>query len=229
MATQTDSRTRRRSTTAQRRSGNAQSSGGGGSSNSERTQNRSSRERSAFSWGNGGGMIGAAAAGAALVIAANFSRKFLTQAMVAGTGDWDKTLAAEHQAALALFDRILATEDTQTTKRAMLLMKLKHALDKHAHQEEHVIYPALRNANDAHDADLLETEHGYVKTFLYDLESTSKSSPEWITKVREFREAVAKHARMEEEQVFPRLKQAISEEQNARLTSKMNRDGFMMA
>ena len=30
----------------------------------------------------------------------------------------------------------------------MLLMKLGHALDKHAYDEEHVVYPALREAND---------------------------------------------------------------------------------
>jgi hypothetical protein len=34
---------------------------------------------------------------------------------------------------------------------------------------------------------------------------------------------------MEEEQVFPRFKQELGEEQNARITSLVNRDGFWMA
>ena len=34
---------------------------------------------------------------------------------------------------------------------------------------------------------------------------------------------------MEEEQVFPPFKQAMTEEQNARVTSLVNRDGFWMA
>jgi hypothetical protein len=34
---------------------------------------------------------------------------------------------------------------------------------------------------------------------------------------------------MEEEEVFPRFKQALTEEQNARITSLVNRDGFWMA
>ena len=34
---------------------------------------------------------------------------------------------------------------------------------------------------------------------------------------------------MEEEQVFPRFKRDLSEEQNARVTSLVNRDGFWMA
>jgi hypothetical protein len=34
---------------------------------------------------------------------------------------------------------------------------------------------------------------------------------------------------MEEEQVFPRFKQAMSEEQNAKITNLVNRDGFWQA
>ena len=75
-------------------------------------------------------------------------------------GDWDEVLAAEHKMTLALFDKMLATDETQKIKRGMLLTKLTHALDKHAHQEEMVVYPALREANEAGDADGLESEHG---------------------------------------------------------------------
>jgi hypothetical protein len=34
---------------------------------------------------------------------------------------------------------------------------------------------------------------------------------------------------MEEEEVFPRFKQSMSEEQNAKITAMVNRDGFWMA
>jgi hemerythrin superfamily protein len=54
-------------------------------------------------------------------------------------------------------------------------------------------------------------------------------APNWLEKVREFRQLVAEHAHMEEEQVFPKLKQDMTEEQNAHLTSLVNRDGFWMA
>jgi hemerythrin superfamily protein len=80
----------------------------------------------------------------AIGLAANYGRKFLMQGMEAAAGDWDDILAAEHELALGIFDKMLATDDTQTWKRSMLLMKLTHALDKHAHQEEMVVYPALR-------------------------------------------------------------------------------------
>ena len=222
MATRTTSRSSNRSSTSRTR---ARSDGGEGSST-----NRSNENRSAFSWGeNTGPLLGAALAGAAIGFAANYGRKFLMQGLEAAAGDWDEILAAEHEMALAIFDKMLATDSTQTWKRSMLLMKLTHALDKHAHQEEMVVYPALREANQAVEADQLEGEHGYIKTFIYELKNMGPDSPNWLEKVREFRALVSTHAHMEEEQVFPAFKQALTEEQNAKVTRAVNADGFWMA
>lgn len=189
----------------------------------------SDSDRSAFNWGESGALVGAAIAGAAIAVAANLGRKAMMQGLSASAGDWDEVLAAEHDSALLIFDKLLATDESQTFKRTMLVKKLTHALDKHAHEEEHVVYPALRDANEAHDADLLESEHGYVKTFLYDLNEMAKDAPNFLEKVREFRTMIEAHMRMEEEQVFPRFKQGLAEEQNARITSLVNKEGFRMA
>lgn len=201
-----------------------------------RTQSRSSNrtgsssDRGAFSWSdNTGPIIAAGIAGAAIGLAANFGRKALMQGMEAAAGDWDEILAHEHDMALAVFDKMLATDESQTFKRKMLLMKLTHALDKNAHQEEMVVYPALREANEESDADTLESEHGYIKTCIYQLNEMGPDSPTWLEVVRDFRTLVSEHAKMEEETVFPRFKQAMDEEQNARVTSLVNRDGFWMA
>src|SRR6476661_4257418 len=166
MATRTQSRTSNRS--ANNRSSSNRGSSGESSSN----------KGSAFSWGdNAAPIIAAAIGGAAIGFAANYGRKFLMQGMEAAAGDWDEILAAEHDMALAIFDKMLATDETQTFKRKMLLMKLTHALDKHAHQEEMVVYPALRQANNETEADQLELEHGQVKTFLYELERMGVEAP----------------------------------------------------
>jgi hemerythrin superfamily protein len=208
MATRTQSRQSNRSTSSR--------SGGG--------------NRSAFSWSeNSGPIIAAGIAGAAIGLAANYGRKALMQGMESMAGDWDEILAAEHDMALAIFDKMLATDQSQTFKRKMLLMKLTHALDKHAHQEEMVVYPALREANETADADHLEGEHGYIKTFIFELNELGPAASNWLEKVREFRQLVSSHAHMEEEQVFPRFKQDMDEEQNAHITSLVNRDGFWMA
>src|SRR5438105_13864997 len=198
-------------------------------SSSRSGESRSSDNRSAFSFQGAGPILAAGLAGAAIGFAANYGRKALMQGMEAAAGDWDEILAAEHDMALAIFDRMLATDETQSFKRKMLLMKLTHALDKHAHQEEMVVYPALRGANEATDADHLESEHGYIKTFIYDLNEMGPESPTWLEKVREFRALVHEHAQMEEEQVYPKFKKSMSEEQNAHITNLVNRDGFWMA
>lgn len=210
-------------TTQSNKGGKTRSNGNDGSS--------STREDSAFGLGSGntGVLVGAAIAGAAVGIAANVGRKLFVQFSSGATGDWFDALKTEHAMTLAIFDKIEATDDSQGITRANLLMKLKYALDKHAHQEENVVYPALRQANSAHDADALTSEHGYVKTYLYELETIPNTSPEWLARVRDFRAMIQEHMRMEEDEVFPAFQKMMTPEQNARITSLMNKEGFKVA
>lgn len=195
------------------------------------TTYKSSGDKSAFSWGDGNTnvLIGAAAAGAALGLAANFGRKLLVQATSAASGDWAEALETEHKMTLAIFDKIEATDNSQATTRGTLLAKLKYALSKHAIQEEMVIYPALRQTNLADDADDLTSEHGIVKTYLYELETMPKDSARWLARVRDFRKMIEEHMREEENKVFPALRSAMSEGENGKLTAMMNKEGFKFA
>lgn len=194
------------------------------------SSNSNQSSKSAFSWGESAGpMIGAAIAGVAIGLAANMGRKFITQGMSGVSGDWDEVLATEHEMTLAIFDKMLATDQSQTWKRGMLLMKLEHALDKHAHEEEMVVYPALREANMQTDADHLNEEHLQIKTFLYELHQMGTDALNWLEKVREFRDLVQRHAHEEEEDIFPGFKRDLTQEQNAKITSLVNRDGFWQA
>ena len=201
------------------------------SSKSSGGKNSNGNEGGAFGWGSGntGVLMGAAMAGAAVGIAANVGRKLFVQFTSGATGDWADALKTEHAMTLAIFDKIEATNDNQGLARASLLTKLKYALDKHAHQEENVIYPALRQANQAHDADALNAEHGYVKTYLYELETIPNTSPEWLARVKDFRAMIEEHMRMEENEVFPAFQKMLTPEQNARITSLMNKEGFKVA
>ncbi len=194
--------------------------------NNTRTTSNDDR---AFTWGSAGALAGVALGGAALAFAANLGRKLAVQGISASKGNWAESLAAEHDMVLALFDKALATDDSQTKSRKFLLMQIGHALDKHAYAEEHVVYPALRESNDKSVADQLEVEHGEVKTFLYRLGNMPAESAEWLPTVREFRDSVAAHARMEEDEVFPRLRAQIGEELDAKITNDVNKAGFMMA
>ena len=200
------------------------------SKSSSKKTGQSSSDR-LWDWGSGnsGVLIGAAVAGAAVGLAANMGRKLFVQMTSASAGDWADALTAEHELTRGIFDKLEATQDSQTGQRTALLVKLKYALSKHAIEEEMVVYPALRQANQTSDADHLSEDHGYVKTYLYELETMPKDSPEWLARVRDFRQMIEKHMREEENEIFPRFREMLSDEQNARITSMMNKEGFKFA
>ncbi len=176
-----------------------------------------------------GALAGAAAGGAALGLLAMFGRKAIVQAPTAAAGDWVEGLVAEHRAVMKLFDAIEVTPDGATGKRAMLLAQIKHALAKHALEEENVIYPALREAGQAEEADALNKEHGYVKQYLYELENMAKDSPGFLPTIRRFRADLDAHIAEEEMSLFPALRAGLSEEKNKQLTLAMNKEGFKLA
>ncbi len=193
-----------------------------------RSSNGRNGESGAFNWGSASALAGVALGGAALAFAANLGRKMIVESMSA-SDHWAKTLATEHEMVLKAFDKALATEDSQTVQRNLLLTKIMHALDKHAFSEEHVIYPAIRESNSVADAERLEVEHGEVKEFLYRLKNMKTDDPAWIETMREFRESVAAHAKLEEDEIFPQLEAQISDELNERLTKDLAKASFMMA
>jgi hemerythrin superfamily protein len=193
------------------------------------TKTRSRSNGKGFGSGNAGVLVGAAVAGAAVGLAANVGRKLFVQFASTSAGDWFDTLKAEHETTLAIFDTIQATDDSQTTTRSHLLGKLKYALTKHANQEENVIYPALREAEDRGNADRLTSDHGYVKTYLYELEGMAKDDPAWRARVADFRTMLEEHMREEENDIFPAFRAKISETKNQELTALMAKEGFKFA
>ncbi|MEP7098546.1 MAG: hemerythrin domain-containing protein [Dokdonella sp.] len=179
--------------------------------------------------GRAASLVGAAAAGLVTGLAVNFGRKMVVQAPTALAGDWLEGLKVEHKLALALFDQIQATDNSETAQRSALLTQLKHALGKHAFTEENVIYPALRAWGDKADADKLNHDHGYVKQYLYDLEEADNGTPAFLEKVAEFRAQIEAHIREEEDAIFPPLHAALGEVGNAKVTAQANKEGFKLA
>jgi len=171
----------------------------------------------------------AAAAGAAVGMVAMFGRKTAMQAPTIFAGDWPQALAAEHKAVLRIFEAIEATQAQAVARRTMLLAQLKHALARHAIEEENVIYPALRDAGDRAGAEELIREHGDIKHYLYDLENMPKNAPDFLATIEAFHHEVEAHIDDEENRQFPALFARLSEEQNHKLTRAMNREGFKLA
>jgi hemerythrin superfamily protein len=176
-----------------------------------------------------GAAAGAAAVGFIAGMAANHARKLAVQGVEAAKGDWFEVLKAEHRLVEGLFDKILATGETEKLKRTKLLLALEQALGKHALQEEDVVYPHLRMAGIETETKELASEHADIKTYLHELEELPKDDPQWLGRVREFRKLVEHHVREEENEIFPRFRDRMSPEENAKLTARMHMEGMKLA
>ena len=176
-----------------------------------------------------GAAAGAAAMGFIAGMAANAARKVAVQGLEATNGDWLDVLKAEHRAVEAIFDKLLQTGDGEKMKRTKLLLALMQALGKHAMQEEDVVYPHLRMAGIEAETKELAAEHGDIKTYLHELEELPKDDPKWLGRVREFQKLVQHHVELEETEIFPRFREKLSAEDNAKLTKRMHLEGLKLA
>ncbi|MBS0294939.1 MAG: hemerythrin domain-containing protein [Proteobacteria bacterium] len=176
----------------------------------------------------GAGLTAAAAViGIAAGLAAAAGRRVALQAAEAMTGEWADALKAEHLMILELFDLIDATKPDETRKRSRLLRRLRAALDKHAYQEESVIYPAAALAGV--DVKPLYAEHAEAKVLLYALAERDPGEPGWCDEVKRLRGMADAHMRVEEDEVFPALNAALAADKQVSLTALMHRKGVTFA
>lgn len=194
------------------------------------TKYKSSGYGSNASNDNTTGVLLAGAAGFGLGLLAAVGRRAAVQAITAAAGDWFEGLKAEHKLAMGIIETLEQTTEADTKKRKALLLSLQHVLGKHAIQEEDVIYCALRAGGHAAEADELGNEHNAeVKQGLYDLEQIDKASPAWLARLRELKADIEAHVRKEEDEIFPALRASLSDEENKKLTIRMNFEGFKVA
>ena len=176
------------------------------------------------------GVLIAGAAGFGLGLLASVGRKAAVQAVTYAAGDWFEGLKAEHKLAMGIIELMEKTTEADVKKRGVLLFQLQHALGKHAVQEEDIIYCAMRAAGEEAGADELGHEHNAeVKQGLYDLEHIDKASPSWLMRVAELKADIEAHVFKEENEFYPALKAKLSDEENKKLTNRMNREGFKVA
>lgn len=168
-----------------------------------------------------------ASVGAGFALAGSIGRKLVAHAPTALAGDWNDALAREHKKALLLFDRLQQAQSK--ARRSTLLTQLKHALRKHAIEEENTVYPAMRDANMTAEADELNGDHGYVKQYLYDLADLVADESAFQESLASFRTDIERHMTEEEQNLFPRLKQKLDAAANKVLTRRMNMEGLKLA
>ena len=174
-------------------------------------------------------MMLAGGAGLLLGLLANPARKLAVQAPTMLKGAWDEALKAEHKATLALIDVIEQTDADDTVRRSVLLAQLKHMIGKHSFQDENTDYAAMRRRGLLEPAQALNEDHAGVKQLLFELTELPRDDAGWLPKVRTLRGELEKHMQLEENTHFPKLRQALSEQENTELSHAMNKEGLKLA
>ncbi|HEV7398172.1 MAG TPA: hemerythrin domain-containing protein [Pyrinomonadaceae bacterium] len=128
-------------------------------------------------------------------------------------------LKADHKKVAELFDLL----ETATGKRKLDVFKqIKLELDLHAHVEETIFYPALEKPDETHDLTLeAYEEHEVIKTLLAELAGARSADDEWQAKAKVLRENVEHHVDEEENELFDKADDALSDEEIERLGLRM--------
>ena len=112
-------------------------------------------------------------------------------------------LKADHQKVADLFEQV---ESTDESKHPALFEKIKTELEIHAHIEETILYPKLREEGDEELTDIVNEgieEHHQVKIFLREISSLSDDSEKFEPKLKVLIEDVEHHVEEEEGEMFP--------------------------
>lgn len=173
-----------------------------------------------------GAVAGAAGIGFVAGVATGGARKLAAQAITTGAhGDWFDALKTEHRQVDAVFKLLEKTTEKDKNKRKAGIQKIEYALTKHGVEEENVIYPALRQADQEAAAKHLYDDHADIKTFLFELKEMEKDDPQWLPKLRAFHALIQEHVREEEEEIYPAFKAKLTDEQNTKLSKSMHAMG----
>ena len=117
----------------------------------------------------------------------------------------------DHRQVSEIFDRF---ESGEASLRRELFPRLKQELDIHAHVEETIFYPALKEHAETRDlATHAYSEHNEVKRMLEELQAGLGGAGDgaWDAKLAELRQSVEHHVREEEGEMFTRARAALDE------------------
>lgn len=128
-------------------------------------------------------------------------------------------LKADHKKVAELFDMLEAASG----KRKLDVFKsIKSELAVHIHIEETFLYPALKKPRETHDLTLeAYEEHNVIKTLLAELSGARSATDVWQAKAKVLRENVEHHVDEEENEMFDKADDALSDEEIEALGQRM--------
>jgi len=128
-------------------------------------------------------------------------------------------LKADHKKVADLFDRL---EAVSGKAKVDVFKQIKGELELHAHVEEKIFYPVLEKPEETRDLTLeAYEEHKVVKTLLAELTAAKTADEEWQAKAKVLRENVEHHVEEEENELFDKADEALSDEEIEDLGNRM--------
>ncbi len=134
-------------------------------------------------------------------------------------------LKQDHREVQDLFRRFERAGDGARRTKRQLVDRMIEALSRHAGIEELVFYPAVRREVARSTPDVLEAieEHHVVKILLRELEDLDPANERFDAKVTVMIENVRHHVREEEDELFPRVRKALSRSQLLEIGAAMKK------
>lgn len=133
-------------------------------------------------------------------------------------GDWLSLVLDHHEAIDRAFAAVKSASDASGRRGA--LKKLGVLLTGHAIAEESVVYPALAQVHEQHQANVAYTEQAAAKMQLAALETMDPLSQDYLDKLGHLESAVKHHVYEEENKWFLDLLSRASPEMNQRIGAR---------
>ncbi|MEY2397407.1 MAG: hypothetical protein QOJ00_581 [Actinomycetota bacterium] len=134
-------------------------------------------------------------------------------------------LTQQHEEAKTLFERIEASTDP--AEKEQLLTEVIAALRAHTKIEEEVLYPIIREQMKGGSKMFEEAmqEHQEAKKAMKELESLTPGESDWQDQFEILMHGVLHHAKEEEAEMFPEMKETFSAERLNELGEQLEADG----
>lgn len=132
-------------------------------------------------------------------------------------------LKQDHRKVEEIFSQLETTTERGVKTREELFTKLKQELDIHAHIEETILYPVLKQQAETREITFEGyEEHAVVKDLLRELEATPVDTEEWTAKLKVLQENVEHHVKEEEGEMFKDAEKALGKDEINSLGEKLD-------
>ncbi len=133
-----------------------------------------------------------------------------------------KLLKEDHDRVRRMLDEGESTTERAVKGRTELFQKLKRELQIHEQMEEEVLYRQMKEHPKARELALEGyAEHHVVDTILAELEQTDPSDEQWTAKFKVAKENLEHHIDEEENEAFPAVRKAFSDEELEEMGMRM--------